>query len=183
MIFERKPKPGVLPDGAMRKGVFSFGGEFGGTGSVAAMRGVAYVQEAVRRLLAIFGATEESLPDSTGEPDPEVLHVFGPKAYVYAPEPGVFVPATELRRAGQGRANSVVRCFFPKIRAALQFRCSFEGDGDRCLPETSGTRGEGRLRGASCRAASKPLVGNGSPNPLFRSISPTGSSTRSTNAV
>lgn len=94
MIFERTPKPGVLPDAAMRQDVFSFGGEFGGTGSVSP-RGIAYVQEAIRRLLAIFGATEDSLPTSN-EPEPEELHIFGPPAYVYAPEAGVFVPATEL---------------------------------------------------------------------------------------
>jgi predicted deacylase len=94
MIFERTPKPGMLPDGAMRKGVFSFGGEFGGTGSVSTS-GVAYVEGAIRRLLAAFGATEKPLPDPL-ETEPEVLHVFGPKAYAYAPDAGVFVPATEL---------------------------------------------------------------------------------------
>lgn len=127
MVFERKPKPGVLPDGAMRKGVFSFGGEFGGTGSVAT-DGVAYVQEASRRLLAIFCATEESLPESM-ELNPEVLHIFGPKAYVYAPEAGVFVPATELsQHVVPGDLCGEV--LFPENPGRPPISVFFEGEGD-----------------------------------------------------
>jgi len=127
MIFEREPKPGVLPDGAMRKNVFSFGGEFGGTGSVSTS-GVAYVEEAVRRLLAIFGASEESLPEST-EPEPEELHIFGPKAYVYAPEPGVFVPATELsQKVEEGDLCGEV--LFPENPGRPPVPVFFEAGGD-----------------------------------------------------
>ena len=126
MIFERKPKTGGLPDGAMRKEVFSFGGEFGGTGSVAT-DGVAYVEEAARRLLAIFRATEESLPGST-EPEPEVLHIFGPKAYVYAPEAGVFVPSTELsQHVVPGDLCGEV--LFPENPGRAPISVSFEGEG------------------------------------------------------
>lgn len=127
MIFERKPKPGVLPDGAMRKNVFSFGGEFGGTGSVST-KGVTYVEEAVRRLLAIFGASEESLPEST-EPEPEELHIFGPKAYVYAPEPGVFVPATELSQKVEA-GDLCGEVLFPENPGRTAVPVFFENGGD-----------------------------------------------------
>lgn len=127
MIFERQPKPGVLPDGAMRKGVFSFGGEFGGGGSVST-RGTAYVEEAVRRLLAIFGITENPLPDSN-EPEPQELHIFGPKAYVYAPEPGVFAPAAELSQHVRP-GDLCGEVLFPENPARAPIPVFFEGEGD-----------------------------------------------------
>lgn len=126
MLFERTPGPGMLPDGAMRNGVFSFGGEFGGSGRVS-KRGVAYVQETARRLLAIFGATEEFVPDPA-EPDPEVLHVFGPEAYVYAPEAGVFVPATELsQHVEPGEPCGEV--LFPENPGRPPIPVPFDGEG------------------------------------------------------
>lgn len=129
MVFEREPKPGLLPDGAMRHGVFSFGGEFGGTGSVS-MEGVAFVGEAVRRLLAIFGATDDSLPNPAGpgQAEPEVLHVPGPKAYVYAPDAGVFVPATELSREVEPGAPCG-EVLFPEDPARPPVPVFFEGGG------------------------------------------------------
>ncbi len=127
MIFERKPKPGVLPDGAMRKEVFSFGGEFGGSGSVSP-DGVAYVEKAVRRLLAIFGASEESLPESM-ELEAEELRIFGPKAYVYAPEAGVFVPATELSQQVQP-GDLCGEVIFPDNPGRPPVSVFFEGGGD-----------------------------------------------------
>lgn len=92
MVFERKPNGGGMPDAAVRQGVISIGGEYGGMGSVS-RKGVALVQQAVTRLLAVFGAMGELPPEFS---KPQMMHVFGPKAYVYAPEPGVFEPATEL---------------------------------------------------------------------------------------
>lgn len=92
MVFERRPKPGGLPDAAMRQGVLSIGGEYGGMGNVT-RQGVALVEQAVERLLAFFGA-KGSLPENL--PRPKMMRVFGPPAYVYAPEPGLFEPATEL---------------------------------------------------------------------------------------
>lgn len=92
MVFERNPAPGGLPGAAMRQGVISLGGEFGGMGSVS-RQGVALVWGAVTNLLAFFGAAGE-LPGAG--PDPLVMQVPGPAAYVYAPEPGVFEPATDL---------------------------------------------------------------------------------------
>lgn len=126
MVFERPPKPGPLPDAAMRKGVLSFGGEFGGTGSVST-RGIAYVQEAIRRLLAIVGATDESLSVAS-EPEPELLHIFGPQAYVYAPENGVFLPATELSQQVEV-GDLCGEVLFPENPSRQSVPVSFEGDG------------------------------------------------------
>ncbi len=58
-------------------------------GSVA-RSGVLLVEQAVSRLMAYFGM-KGSLPDDL--PQPKVMRVLG---HVYAPEPGVFEPATEL---------------------------------------------------------------------------------------
>ena len=92
MVFERAVTQGTLPDAAIRQGVISLGGEYGGTGSVS-RPGVTLAQQAVARILAFFGA-KGTLPDDL--PKPEVLHIFGADAYVYAPEPGLFEPATDL---------------------------------------------------------------------------------------
>ncbi|MFT5469786.1 MAG: putative deacylase [Verrucomicrobiales bacterium] len=127
MIFERKPKPGTLPDGAMRKGVYSFGGEFGGTGSTS-VSGISYVETAVTRLLSIFGAIESPKPDPS-EPEPEVLHIFGAKAHVYAPEDGVFVPATELSQHVES-GDLCGEVLFPDNPARLPIPVYYEGEGD-----------------------------------------------------
>lgn len=92
VVFERLPVSGALPYAAMRQGVISLGGEFGGMGSVS-RHGVVLVRQMVTNLLAFFGA-KGTLPDNL--PQPEMTHIFGPEAYVYAPEPGVFEPATDL---------------------------------------------------------------------------------------
>jgi predicted deacylase len=89
MVFERNPRPGGLPDAAIRNDVISIGGEYGGTGSVS-ITGVALVQQAVDRLLAFCGARGE-LPENL--PEPKVMRVLG---HVYAPEAGIFAPATDL---------------------------------------------------------------------------------------
>lgn len=125
MVFERTPKPGGLPDAAMRQGVISIGGEYGGMGNVS-RSGVAYVQTAVERLLAVFGA-KGSLP--AGLPEPKVMHVFGSKAYVYAPEPGVFEPATEL--GDQVQAGDLCgHVLFPDNPGRAPLPVHFEGAGD-----------------------------------------------------
>ncbi len=92
MVFENRFNKGGLPDAAIRQGVISLGGEYGGMGSVS-RSGVKLVQQAVDRLLAALGIKGE-LPEELEMP--EVLQIFGSDAYVYAPEPGVFDPATEL---------------------------------------------------------------------------------------
>ena len=92
MVFENRNKKEGLPDAAIRQGVISLGGEYGGMGNVS-RAGVHLVRQAVDRLLAALGVKGE-LPEDLEEP--QVLHIFGPDAYAYAPEPGLFEPATEL---------------------------------------------------------------------------------------
>ena len=92
MVFERRNKKEGLPDAAIRQGVISIGGEYGGMGNVSRV-GVRQVQLAVDRLLAALGIRGE-LPADVGAP--ETLHIFGPDAYAYAPEQGLFEPATDL---------------------------------------------------------------------------------------
>jgi hypothetical protein len=75
-----------------RHGKVYLNGEYGGTGALT-HEGIALVERAVQRLLAFFGATDTELPPL---PPPQAMHVFGPRAYVYAPDGGVFVPAIRL---------------------------------------------------------------------------------------
>jgi predicted deacylase len=124
MIFERRNKVIGLPDAAIRQGVISIGGEYGGMGSVS-RPGVQLVQQAVDRLLACLGIKGELPADL---PEPEVLHIFGPAAYAYAPEPGVFEPATEL--GDQVCAGDLCgHVLFPENPARSPVPVFFEGEG------------------------------------------------------
>lgn len=125
MVFERMPKPGGLPDAAMRKSVISIGGEYGGMGSVS-RSGVALVQQAVTRLLAFFGLTG-TLPDPL--PKPRTLYIPGPEAYVYAPEPGVFEPATNLSDLVQS-GDLCGHVLFPDNPGRAPLPVAFEGAGE-----------------------------------------------------
>jgi predicted deacylase len=92
MIFETAGGSGGMSTATRRHGRIYLNGEYGGTGALT-QEGIALVDGAVRRLLAFFGATD-AMPDTL--PPPKVMHVFGPRAYVYAPDAGVFVPAVRL---------------------------------------------------------------------------------------
>ncbi len=125
MVFERMPRPGGLPDAAIRQGVISLGGEYGGMGCVS-RKGVALVQQAVARLLAFFGAKDTLPPDV---PQPEMMHIFGAEAYVYAPEPGLFEPDTDLGdRVRPGDLCGHV--LFPDNPARPPIPVAFEGAGE-----------------------------------------------------
>lgn len=142
MVFADRNKQVSLPDAAIRQGVISIGGEYGGMGSVA-RSGVALVQQAVERLLACIGM-KGSLPADL--PAPRELHIFGADAYVYAPEPGVFEPATELGdvvRAGD-LCGHVLSPEHP-LRAPVPVY--FSGDGDVVCK-----RHPGRVEAGDCVA-------------------------------
>ena len=125
IVFERAKPHGALPDAAIRQGVISLGGEYGGTGSVS-RSGVALVQQALTRMLAFFGA-QGRLPDDLRQP--EVLHIFGSTAYVYAPEPGLFEPATDL--GDRVQPGDLCGCvLFPDNPARESIPVLFEGAGD-----------------------------------------------------
>ncbi len=124
MVFENRNKKEGLPDAAIRQGVISLGGEYGGMGNVS-RAGVRLVRQAVDRLLAALGVKGE-LPEDLEEP--QVLHIFGPDAYAYAPEPGLFEPATEL-------GDEVVpgdlcgHVLFPENPARVPVAVAFRGAG------------------------------------------------------
>ena len=124
MGFENRINKGGLPDAAIRQGVISLGGEYGGLGSVSPS-GVQLVQQAVDRLLAALGV-HGNLPPALETP--QVLHIFGSDAYVYAPEPGVFAPATAL--GDEVRAGELCgEVLFPEYPARAPVPVAFRGTG------------------------------------------------------
>ena len=100
-------------------------GEYGGTGALTA-EGIRLVDGAVQRLLAFFGAT-----DATFEPlpPPVALHVFGPRAYIYTPEAGVFVQATRLGDT-VAEGDLCGELLFPENPARAPIPLYFEAAGD-----------------------------------------------------
>jgi predicted deacylase len=86
------------PAAAMRLGVPALGGEFGGKGSVN-RAALAMVERGLRRHLVNMGIVEKpkDWPDDwRTAKKPRRLSVPGQAWFVYAPEPGLFEPATEL---------------------------------------------------------------------------------------
>ena len=142
MVFERTAKGGALPDAAIRQEVISLGGEYGGMGSVSRI-GVTLVQQSVARLLAYFGA-KGTLPNDL--PTPRVMHIFGTTAYVYAPEPGVFEPATELGDYVEP-GNLCGHVLFPDNPVREPLPVIFEGTG-----EVVCKRHPGRIERGDCVA-------------------------------
>jgi predicted deacylase len=126
MILELSATAGGAMSTATRQhGKIYLNGEYGGMAAVTE-ESVALVDGAVQRLLAHFGATTTDLPPVA---PPQVLRIFGPRAYVYAPEAGVFVPARKL-------SDSVVEgdvcgeLLFPENPARSPIVLRFEGAGD-----------------------------------------------------
>jgi hypothetical protein len=142
MVFERRNKTEGFPDAAIRQGVISIGGEYGGMGSVF-RPGVQLVQTAVERLLATLGIKGE-LPANL--PEPEILHIPVPKAHVYAPEPGVFEPATELGDAVR-EGDLCGHVLFPENPSREPVPATFTGDGDVVCK-----RHPGRVEAGDCVA-------------------------------
>lgn len=142
MIFERVMSSGGLPDAAVRQGVVSIGGEYGGMASVS-RSGVGLVQQAVDRLLACLGMKGE-LPANI--PEPKTMQVQTPDSHVYAPEPGLFEPATEL---GDSVQNGDVcgHMLFPENPARAPIEVTFNGTGDVVCK-----RHPGRVEAGDCVA-------------------------------
>jgi predicted deacylase len=77
---------------ALRRGIVTIGGEFGGGGSVS-VAGVRLVEQGIANLLAHAGI----MGDVPGElPATRLLSVPGPEHFSLAPEPGLFEPFVEL---------------------------------------------------------------------------------------
>jgi uncharacterized protein len=142
MVFERRNKTEGFPDAAIRQGVISIGGEYGGMGSVF-RPGVQLVQTAVERLLATLGIKGE-LPANL--PEPEILHIPAPKAHVYAPEPGVFEPATELGDAVR-EGDLCGHVLFPENPSREPVPVTFSTNGDVVCK-----RHPGRVEAGDCVA-------------------------------
>jgi hypothetical protein len=88
------------PMAAMKRGVPALGGEFGGSGRVS-RAGIATIERGLSRLLIHLEIAEA--PTSPAAPT-RMVAVPGPDYFVYAPDHGLFEPATELGdtvKAGQ----------------------------------------------------------------------------------
>lgn len=110
----------------IRRGVVTLGGEFGGTGDVT-IEGVRIIERGLRRELAHLGVIAASSGD-TPTPSTRLMEVRNKSYYVYAPEPGLFEPFTELGdnvKAGQpcGQVH------FVDNPARAPVPCHFKTDG------------------------------------------------------
>lgn len=108
---------------AMRHGASYLGGEYGGSGAVS-REGVALIARGIRRLMRHMGMVE----DAPAEEPVRMVRVPSRAYFAYAPEPGLFEPATELGetvRAGQlcGEVH------FPDNPARPPVPCHFKADG------------------------------------------------------
>ncbi|MBM3511806.1 MAG: deacylase [Alphaproteobacteria bacterium] len=114
------------PAAAMRRGVASLGGEFGGTGSVN-RPALAQVERGLRRLLVHLGIAEK--PKAWAQAAmPRRLSVPGQDWFVYAPEPGLFEPATDLgENVRKGQLCGHVHFVDNPARAPVP--CHFKEDG------------------------------------------------------
>jgi hypothetical protein len=84
--------PRYSPAAAMKRGVAALGGEFGGGGSLN-RKGLAVAEEGLLRLLRHMGIV------AGGPPEPRatrMLEVPSNDYFVYAPDSGVFEPATDI---------------------------------------------------------------------------------------
>jgi predicted deacylase len=125
MIFETESGSGGMSTATRRHRKIYLNGEYGGTGALT-REGITLVENAVHRLLAFFGATDRRFDPL---PPPQVLHIFGPRAYVYAPEPGVFVPATRLGEV-VGEGDLCGELVFPENPGRAPIPIHFEAAGD-----------------------------------------------------
>jgi predicted deacylase len=93
LMWQTTPDYAYASHACMRHGVPYIGGEYGGCGRVN-RQGVALVERGLARLLAHMGITDKA----AAPPDEPVRLVEFPSRdfFVYAPEPGLFEPATDL---------------------------------------------------------------------------------------
>lgn len=125
MIFESAEAGGSMSAATRKHGKIYLNGEYGGTASVSG-DSIARVDEAVRRLLAFFGARDEHFDPL---PEPKVLKVSGPEAYVYASEAGVFVPKVRLGDS-VATGDPCGHLYFPETPTRPPVEMLFESAGD-----------------------------------------------------
>lgn len=125
MIIESASGGGALSTATRHHEKIYLNGEYGGMGALT-LEGIELVDSAVQRLLAFFGATSRRFEPL---PPPQALRVLSPRAYVYAPEGGLFVQATRLgdRVAGGDLCGELL---FPENPERAPIPLYFESAGD-----------------------------------------------------
>ena len=93
LVWRKSPDQRLASTAAIRHGLISLGGEFGGGGSVST-EGIAIIEDGLNRLLAHVGIIDDGVPIAASKT--KFLEVTGRDCYVYADEPGLFEPATQL---------------------------------------------------------------------------------------
>ena len=92
MIWNSNKEGGNSSDSALRNGLITLSGEFGGRG-VVSPGGVALVRRGVRNVLIHLGILDGAVERTC---ESRLIDLPGYAYYVYAPREGVFVPACEL---------------------------------------------------------------------------------------
>ena len=127
LVWAYSPDQRLSSVAATEHGLVALGGEFGGGGSVT-RSGVQIVEQGLRNLLAHAGIIEADQAPGDFDQPTRLMEVASRDYYVYAPEAGLFEPATELGdwvRKGQlcGQVH------FVDNPARAPEPCHFEGDG------------------------------------------------------
>lgn len=125
LIWQTTPDYSYASHACMRHGMPYIGGEYGGCGRVS-RQGVGIVERGLARLLVHMGITA---PDTAPAPEPIRLVEFpGRDFFVYAPEGGLFEPATDL--GDVVRAGDVCgHVHFVDDPGRTPVACHFKADG------------------------------------------------------
>lgn len=123
LVWRQGADPRYSPAAAMKRGVAALGGEFGGGGSLN-RAGLAAIEAGLERHLRHLGIIE-----GASDPQPtRMMAVPSQKHFVYAPQPGVFEPATSIGDAV--RAGDLCgRVHYPDDPARPPAECHFQADG------------------------------------------------------
>ena len=100
-------------------------GEYGGTGALTP-EGIGW---SMAQCTACWRSSARPTRTFDPLPPPQALRVFGPRAYVYAPEAGVFVQATRLGDA-VAEGDLCGELLFPENPARAPIPLHFEAAGD-----------------------------------------------------
>ena len=95
LVWAYSPDLRLSSVAAINHGLVGLGGEFGGGGSVSG-KGVRIVEQGLRNLLAHAGVIDEGRAVGDFAGPTRLMEVKGRDYYVYAPEAGLFEPASEL---------------------------------------------------------------------------------------
>jgi hypothetical protein len=95
MVWAHTLDSGFAQTAALRRGLVSLGGEFGGGGSVS-LDGVRIVERGIRRFLAHAGCMSAASLPAASLPTTRVVEVRDRDYFVLAPDAGLFEPFVEL---------------------------------------------------------------------------------------